>query len=122
MRASMTISRNDAALGGWNKVGAIKAVRSLTSYGLKEAKDAVEAAVGGIFEFEVSTNLSEQEVSRSLNDLRASGMTVTGASDEKRKLIIGTLRELAIFATTNGEYGLASRINGFLNEETRENG
>jgi large subunit ribosomal protein L7/L12 len=56
---------------GDKKVGVIKAVRSLTSLGLKEAKDLVDAAPKPILE-----NASKEDAEKAKEALEAEGATV----------------------------------------------
>ncbi|ACZ61989.1 MULTISPECIES: 50S ribosomal protein L7/L12 [Dehalococcoides] len=56
---------------GANKINVIKAVRELTSLGLKEAKDMVEAAPKAVKE-----NVSKEEADAAKKALEAAGATV----------------------------------------------
>lgn len=57
---------------GDKKIGVIKAVRALTSLGLKEAKDLVEAAPKAVLE-----NVKKDEAEKAKAALEAEGATVT---------------------------------------------
>lgn len=57
---------------GEKKIGVIKAVRSLTSLGLKEAKDLVESAPKAVIE-----NVKKDEAEKAKAALEAEGATVT---------------------------------------------
>ena len=57
---------------GEKKIGVIKAVRALTSLGLKEAKDLVEAAPKAVLE-----NVKKDEADKAKAALEAEGATVT---------------------------------------------
>ena len=57
---------------GDKKIGVIKAVRSLTSLGLKEAKDLVESAPKGVVE-----NAKKEDAEKAKAALEAEGATVT---------------------------------------------
>lgn len=57
---------------GEKKIGVIKAVRSLTSLGLKEAKDLVESAPKAVLE-----NVKKDEAEKAKEALEAEGATVT---------------------------------------------
>ena len=57
---------------GDKKIGVIKAVRALTSLGLKEAKDLVEAAPKAVLE-----NVKKDEADKAKEALEAEGATVT---------------------------------------------
>nr|WP_200858158.1 50S ribosomal protein L7/L12 [Dehalococcoides mccartyi] len=56
---------------GANKINVIKAVRELTSLGLKEAKDMVEAAPKAVKE-----NVSKEEADAAKKALEAAGATI----------------------------------------------
>jgi large subunit ribosomal protein L7/L12 len=56
---------------GANKINVIKAVRELTSLGLKEAKDLVEAAPKAVKE-----GVNKEEADATANKLREAGATV----------------------------------------------
>lgn len=110
--------------GAFNKVGCIKAVRSLTGMGLKEAKDLVEAAVGpnGSEQmFAIRGDIPESEVTEQIAFLKAGGAIVSSLGVSHRSVIMGTLKETALFATSVGEYLLASKLNLLLGEETDKN-
>lgn len=87
-----------------NKVSAIKALRSLSGLGLKEAKDAIEAAhLQQTFNNIIaSVPLMEQEMAT----LRANGIEVRAAG----MFIIEELRRLAADALKAGEDELANEI------------
>ena len=57
---------------GEKKIGVIKAVRSLTGLGLKEAKDLVESAPKAVVE-----NVKKEEAEKAKAALEAEGATVT---------------------------------------------
>lgn len=57
---------------GEKKIGVIKAVRSLTSLGLKEAKDLVESAPKAVVE-----NVKKEDAEKAKAALEAEGATVT---------------------------------------------
>jgi len=87
-----------------NKVSAIKAIRSITGIGLKEAKDASEAH-GCVQHFEVA----QQDFAMFEDQcriLRNEGFIVNGF----RFKILQSLRELASEALTLGEDELANEI------------
>lgn len=113
----ITVPTDTANSGNWNKVAGIKAIRALTQLGLKEAKDMIEEAVGRNVEMEVI--LPSSEAAGLLQDLEYSGVVVHPAGPAVRQLVLGSIREMAILATVSGEYGLASRINQFLDEENK---
>ena len=61
---------------GDKKIGVIKAVRSLTSLGLKEAKDLVESAPKVVVE-----NAKKEDAEKAKAALEAEGATVTRSAD-----------------------------------------
>jgi hypothetical protein len=87
-----------------NKVAVIKAIRMLTSLGLKEAKDASEAS--GEQTFPISEELNNNEVEEQFRILRTNGARV-GAPVH---LILDELRQLAIQAMEMDEDELANEI------------
>lgn len=110
--------------GAFNKVGCIKAVRTLTGLGLKEAKDLVEAAAGpnGTEQpIAVRIDLPESEVRDQVARLKEGGAVVNHHSGSNRSIILGTIHEATMFATSVGEYELASKLNLLLGEETDKN-
>ena len=58
--------------GGDKKIAVIKEVRALTSLGLKEAKDLVEAAPKAVLE-----NVARDQAAKAKEQLEAAGATVT---------------------------------------------
>jgi len=108
-----TQMQNGSGTGAWHKVAGIKAIRTLTGLGLKEAKDMIEAAVGSSVTMKVRIPHPDYE----LQKLKESGVQITPVGPDTRQMIRDTLKETAVFATMSGEYGFASRINQFLLEE-----
>lgn len=110
--------------GAFNKVGCIKAVRYLSGCGLKEAKDLVEAAVGpNGYEQTVAirNDIPDSEVKEQIAQLKEYGAIVNSLGTSHRSVIMGTLKEAALFATSVGEYSLASKLNLLLGEEADKN-
>jgi len=68
-QTSFTVELTDA---GANKIGVIKAIRSLTSLGLKEAKDLVDGAPKVVKE-----GASKEEAEAAKKELEAAGAKVT---------------------------------------------
>ena len=93
-----------------NKVAAIKAIRTLTGLGLKEAKDASER--GGPQEYEINpsifTNYANPvaEIENQYRILRNEGVQVGGSVH----LLLAELRDLAREALKQGEDELADEI------------
>lgn len=101
----------------FNKVGCIKAVRTLTNLGLKEAKDMVEAAMNGTPQTaNIHASLTRKDIEDGIRSLRDYGCTVNDISTNHRSIILGTIRETAIFASSVDEYSLAARLNELLAE------
>ena len=101
-----------------NKIACIKAVRTLSGLGLKEAKDLVEAAMEGIEQpLEVKHDLHELDVKKEIAILKEWGGLVTHLGTGHRSIILGTIHEAALFATSTGEYELASKLNLLLADE-----
>jgi hypothetical protein len=85
----------------YNKVAVIKAMRSLTGIGLKEAKDAVELAASGTpFQFEtgvfISDSLGEVEV------IDENHFTVTEVNANV-SIVLSSVKQSAIFSTKQGD-------------------
>jgi len=104
--AIYTITRDLAA--AYDKIRAIKALRNLTGYGLKESKDLIDAADGRVMKFETST--SDEQLANwnttskaQLMELGYAGYSVQliGASFCER------IKDLACEAIQSNEYGLA---------------
>ena len=94
-----------------NKVAAIKALRSLSGLGLKEAKDGVEDVMDGrsltvplaIGALDDRGQLNARE---ELATLRQEGIHV-GAGSTKRDAVIGATRSAAKIAVDDKQYDLA---------------
>ncbi len=87
-----------------NKVSAIKAIRTLTGMGLKEAKDASEMVHRQTYK--LNTGLTERDVDEQLRILRAEGFEV----GPPIYLLIEELRKLGSQALLQGEDELANEI------------
>lgn len=61
---------------GFNFISAIKAVRNLTSLGLKEAKDLVDASRGGCPRVIIAENVYWTQVSAYVTELQNAGCDV----------------------------------------------
>lgn len=88
-----------------NKVNAIKAIRSITGIGLKEAKDACEA-YGRLQHFEVAQQRDPGLFEDQCRILRNEGFIVNGVKFK----ILQSLRDLASEALALGEDELANEI------------
>lgn len=104
----------------YNKVVVIKALRSLTGLGLKEAKDAIEAMVdnaGRPHLIEVTTTLSMNELLRcdEIKTLADGGFTPTNITT-KRAVILGAIRSAAKMAINEKEHELAIALTNVLKE------
>jgi hypothetical protein len=115
---SKTVHGSQPGYISFNKVGCIKAIRSLSGLGLKEAKDLIEAAMAGTVQtVEIAPKLTRPDIEHELRVLRDYGCVVNDVSCNHRTLILDTLRETAIFASSVDEYSLAARLNELLAEE-----
>lgn len=88
-----------------NRVAAIKAIRSLTGLGLKEAKDASERA-GVTQVFNLAPGLTPNDIDLYVQTLRAEGVEVGNSVH----IILRDLRELAASALELDEDELANEI------------
>jgi len=88
-----------------NKVSAIKAIRTLTGLGLKEAKDASEMS-GQTQVYIVNTGLTERDVDDQMRILRNEGFQV-GPPIHK---LLDELRNIGSQALLQGEDELANEI------------
>jgi hypothetical protein len=92
---------------GGNKVSVIKAVRTLTGLGLKEAKDASEIPDREqVFKLDGSVALTERVIEEQLRLLRNERCVI----NEPGYLILSELRELGASALRQGEDELANEI------------
>lgn len=92
-----------------NKVMSIKAWRSLTGLGLKEAKDQVEAMLGGEkIDANILNKLSSREVDEQISLLRENGIITSDAT--YRVLLLAGLKQSVSVALSEGDYELASDI------------
>lgn len=92
----------------FDKVPCIKAFRQITGLGLKEAKDAVEAAEsGGVFVLPGKT--APANCDAEIGILNASGLMITGNAT-KVEFILRSLRANAKMAIDSGENNLAILI------------
>lgn len=100
----------------YNKVAAIKAIRVIAGLGLKEAKDAVEIAEGGVpydLGFKNPSHFAEE-----LASLREQGFTVTGGG-QKIDFIIKSLRAGVKMATDADEFELAKDLIDIIAKHNR---
>ncbi len=88
-----------------NKVSAIKAIRTLTGLGLKDAKDAAEM-VGNPQTYVLNTGITERDLEDQLRILRNEGFEV-GPPVYK---LLEELRKLGSQALLQGEDDLANEI------------
>ena len=93
----------------FSKVNAIKSVRTLTGWGLKESKEAVDAAMvnpnNSAIEFELSTVCSLRSIITAKNHLNQTGFIVT-----EQECVIDLLRRAAKLALTEHNDNLSSSI------------
>lgn len=89
----------------YNKVAVIKAMRSLTGMGLKQAKDAVElAAAGTPFQFDTSIFLADSIGEVEVID--ENGFTVTEVNANV-SIVLTSVRQSAVFAANQGDNELS---------------
>lgn len=93
-----------------NKIEVIKAIRTLTGLGLKEAKDATECIGNRVFDIQLSNFSSANDPQRAIEEqfriLRNNGVEVGEPVWE----IIESLRKLGSDALLQGEDDLANEI------------
>ena len=100
-----------------NKVAAIKALRTLTCLGLKEAKEMVEAVADDHKTKITSLDLHENgNLNEALDTLRRSGINakVTGSNNPARNAIAEELQKLVTMATLAAQYDLSHSILNIL--------
>jgi len=106
----VTNKNYNALNGSGNKVPAIKAVRATTGIGLKEAKDAVEAAMEGqTVEINTSFNPRDPAFTGTLSDLAAIGFDLSDKTI-KSDIILASVKQGAIMATKDENYDLAQLL------------
>lgn len=104
----------DFTVNNYNKIAVIKALRSISGVGLKEAKDAVEMAADGIaFEFDAPVALNESW--DEMQDIKANGFTISQANDAIT-IVLESVKQNAIFCTNNGDNGLARLLLSLLDD------
>ena len=94
-----------------NKVAAIKALRSMSGLGLKDAKDGVEDVMSGrTLTVPLSINALDDRgllnAREEIATLRAEGIHV-GVGGTKRDVVIGATRSAAKMAVNDKQYDLA---------------
>lgn len=108
-----------------NKVKSIKGLRGLTFLGLKEAKDAVEAAFDGqLVDVEV---MSEKQIVEKYRDsfsffknlLEEGGCIITNKRKAVVEQICSDLKDIVRFATDNDCYAFGRDILDVLNKYDR---
>lgn len=104
----------DFTVNNYNKVAVIKALRSVSGVGLKEAKDAVEAAADGIA-FEFNAPISTNENWDELQTMRTNGFTIAQAND-RVTIILESIKQNAIFSTKDGDIDLARLLLNVLSD------
>jgi hypothetical protein len=105
---------------GHNKVPPIKALRSITRLGLKEAKDAVEAVIaGGTVELDhVFIDKHDAMQVREINDLAGMGYDLRDRT-QKSDIILESVKQSAVLATNENDYELAKLLLNVLTEYER---
>ena len=96
-----------------NKITAIKAMRQLTGYGLKEAKDAIEGIVPGkMYSFAAGHQILAPEFDEIVDRFRISGLDVQVVQENNkvRQVIGEEIHQLVTYATLGGQYDLAKAL------------
>lgn len=101
----------------YNKVAVIKAFRQLSNFGLKEAKDAVEAAAAGLPHEFILGNLAStiEREADAITTMTDEGFTI-GSANPKIEVIIEATKQSAVLATNEGDSELARILLGVLIE------
>lgn len=99
----------------YNKVAVIKAVRSLTGLGLKEAKDTVEDAVdrNRPANIDIARHLENPIIDDCVRTIEQNGLTIDDKS-QKIDFILEGMKQSAILSTKEGEYELAQLLTDAL--------
>lgn len=107
----------------YNKVATIKAVRSATGVGLKDAKDAVEDAVnsGLVIKMEIARNIAPTVLDDAIHTIEDNGLVLSHTS-QKIDIVLESMKQSAILAAKEDEYELSKLImNVLLEYEKIEN-
>lgn len=108
LKIALRDSKEDA-----QKVTAIKATRTLTGLGLKEAKEIIDNSYFSTSTADTSVTLTDSEFNRSVNTLRNAGFNVT-LDNGQYEIYVEQLREMTSMATLKGDYYVAGRLIEFL--------
>ncbi len=95
----------------YNKIAAIKAFRTLSGLGLKDAKDAVEGAAKGIpYEFQINNTFSTAAKDTDvIMQLTQQGFTV-GSANPELEVVLEGIKQGAILAAKAGDSEFARII------------
>ena len=114
------LTRNKNFTSDTNKVAAIKATRAITGLGLKEAKDAVEAVIGGstVELNHVFIDKHNHDQSSAINDLASMGFDLRERS-QKSDIILESVKQSAVLATNENDFELAKLLLNVLTDYER---
>lgn len=98
------------------KVVAIKSLRGLTNWGLKESKTFVDDLVKRPGSFKIPSHITTAEMTRWLNDINDSGHTITISSVDSpiRRELNKQLNATLTYASLAGEYDVVRAITDML--------
>lgn len=117
--AYLTRNKNFEA-NGHNRVPPIKAVRSITGLGLKEAKDAVESVMAGatVELNHVFIDKHDAMQVQAINELAGMGYDLRDRS-QKSDVILESVKQCAVLATKEDDYELARLLLNVLTDYER---
>lgn len=92
----------------FNKIETIKAIRSLTGWGLKESKDASESV--DLVQMPIR-HMTEDQFNAEIEILKRNGITI---ETSHHNTIQTNMEEMAIQSIRNGEYNLAIDLLEFI--------
>jgi hypothetical protein len=100
----------------FNKVAVIKAVRSVSGLGLKEAKDAVEDAMAGHkITVDIAPNLANVVIEDCVETIEMHGMSLSWKGTHT-DFILKSVQQNAVLATNSDDYELAQLLLNVLTE------
>lgn len=105
-----------------NKVQAIKAIRTLTLLGLKEAKDLVEAAYARPQDFVINSVVTDGDVRYAMQELRASGCVVNDSIEAIRPRSVFKTKVMVLESVAAGDYEYARKLLDVLIDVKKETG
>ncbi len=95
----------------YNKVATIKAVRAVSGLGLKEAKDAVEAAVerNEVVKVQISRHIESAVVNDCIKTIEQNGLAL-GYKSHRIDVVLEGLKQSAILCAKEDEFELSQFI------------